>query len=295
MSDPNPQPENALVAKRFKIPGDLVNRKTADLDDEKRSLIRWLHAEGAERDYSLQELGDKIRYDPATVWKVFNGKYEGNLDNVCKAIADYKAIIELRSKGKSLGYTHTKLDDRIWKVCDLALEFQRIAFIIGETQIGKTMALIRYAMEHNHGSTIYIRMPVNPCMSQVLESMAVALRISPQQRERDLRRRVISAFDDRMLLIVDEIHQCLYTKHDAAASRPIEFIRELYDSSQCGVVICGTPVFDEAMERGRFSGILKQTKRRRGCKLVLPSVPRVEDLNTFAARSGLGPTPGRLR
>ena len=52
--------------------------------------------------------------------------------------------------------------------------------------------------------------------------------------------RMFESFDDRMLLIVDEAHQCLYSKGEARGARTIEFIRELFDARKCGVIICGT-------------------------------------------------------
>jgi DNA transposition AAA+ family ATPase len=274
------------------IPGDIVNRATSDLDDEKRSLIRWFHSHCMEHNLSLVESGKLIRYDDSTVHKIFNGRYEGNLDNVCKEISDLKHLVEERSAGRRLDFVVTKGVQRIWKLCDAALEYQRIGFIIGDSQTGKTTALLQYQQDHNHGSTVYVRCPVNPSMAMFLDQFARVLRISTQYTQQEIRRRIISSFDDRMLLIVDEVHQCLSARMMTAAARPIEFVRELFDEAHCGVILCGTPVFDEAMERGAFAGILKQCKRRRICKAMLPATPAPEDMNLFSAAYGLEPATG---
>ena len=284
----------AMQDVKFKIPGDIVNRATSTLPDDQRSAIRWLHAYGAENNLTLAELGHIVRYDASTLHRVFHGKYEGNLANVCKEITEGLRLAEARNKGKKLEFITTALARRIWKYCDACLEFQRIGYIFGESQIGKTVALLKYQQDHNHGSTIYVRMTAGGATTNFLAVLARALRISPQQREKDLIRRIIEAFDDRMLLIVDEVHQCCLRSSILIGGRTIEFIRELFDLTGCGVVLIGTPVFEEEMESGRFAKLLQQIKRRRLPKLKLPSTPSADDLNIFAKAYGLTPAEGEF-
>lgn len=277
--------------KRYKISGDLVNQATADLPDTQRGAIRWLHAYAAEHDRTLEELAADIRYDSTTVYRVLNGKYDGNLDNVAEAILRFKSLYEQRSIGRKLQRIETSLTTRIWKVCDAALQYQRIAFVIGETQVGKTEALLWYRDTHNHGSTIYVTVPTGGTLGAFLVNFARALRINPQAREKELRRRVMAAVDDRMLVIVDEVHRVIRASGNITRSlETIEFLRELFDETKCGMVLCATNVFRQAMdENSGMSEILKQTKRRRLCTLQLPDRPTAEDLNTFAAAYGLAP------
>lgn len=292
MSDEKSEAVVAMSERKFRIAGDVVNKATAELPDEQRSAIRRLHAHGAEHDLSLAELGKLVRYDETTLSRVFHGKYEGNLANVVKEIADFFALHDERSKGRKLTFIETDLARRVWKVCGAALEYQRIGFIFGDTQIGKTEALRKYQQDHNHGSTIYVSVPTGGSMSLFLAALAKALRISPQQKEKELIRRIFEAFDDRMLLIVDEAHQCLYSKGETRGARTLEFVRELFDARKCGVVICGTNVFRDEMDSGRFAGVLKQMKRRRLVALQLPSTPTASDLNTIAEAYGLAPATG---
>lgn len=278
-------------SRRYKISGDLVNQATADLPDDQRGAVRWLHAYAAEHDRSIDDLARDIRYDASTVHRVLNGKYEGNLENVCKEILAFKALYEQRSIGRKLQRIETALTKRIWKVCDAALQYQRIAFIIGETQVGKTEALTWYRDSHNHGSTIYVTVPTGGTLGAFLVNFATALRINPQAREKELRRRIMAAVDDRMLVIVDEVHRVIRASGNSTRSlETIEFLRELFDDTHCGMVLCATNVFRAAMdEQSGMSEILKQTKRRRLCTLQLPDRPTVEDLNTFAEAYGLAP------
>jgi DNA transposition AAA+ family ATPase len=282
----------AMNSKKFRIPGDIVNKATAELPDHQRNAIRWLHAYADEKDLSLSELGRIIRYDESTLHRVFHGKYEGNLDRVSKEIEGARGLIEERSKGRKLEFIETALARRIWNYCDKCLEYQRIGFIVGDSQIGKTTAIQRYAQIHNHGSTVLVRMPAGGAVTQFLVTIARALRISPQQREKELIRRITAAFDDRMLLIVDEVHQCCLRNSAIIGGRTVEFIREIYDNSGCGVVLVSTPVFEEEMEFGRFNKLLLQLKRRRLPKLKLPASPDAKDLDTIAAAYRLPPARG---
>lgn len=273
---------------RFGIAGDVVNKATADLPDDQRSAVRWFHAHVSERGLSLGEAAQLVRYDESVLTRVFHGKYEGSLSNVVDEIEGYRRLYEERSKGRKLGFTETALARKIWKVCEASLEYQRISFIFGDTQIGKTEALLKYRDDHNHGSTIYVSMPTGGALGNFLAALAKALRIPAEQTDKQLIRRILAAFDDRMLLIVDEAHQCFLGRYPKSGARTIEFIRELFDARKCGVVVCGTNVFREEMETGASAGLLKQTKRRRLVALQLPSAPTTDDLNTFASAYKLG-------
>jgi DNA transposition AAA+ family ATPase len=278
--------------RRFKIPGDTVNKATADLDDRHRSAVRWLHAHASEQDLSLEEVGKLVRYDGSTMHRLFHGKYEGSLDNVCKEIEQFRALHEERARGRKLPFIETNLAKKIWKYCDACLEFQRIGFIIGDSQIGKTTALAKYQQDHNHGQTIYVRMPAGGVRGIFLVTLATALRINPRAPEKDMIRRIMECFDDRMLLVIDEVHQTVIRENSMLGVRTIELIREIYDNTGCGVVLCGTHVFDREMEVGRFQQVFLQLKRRRLAKLTLPASPSVADLNTFSRAYGLAPAEG---
>jgi len=279
----------------LRIPGDIVNRATADLPDEQRSAIRRLHAHYIEHGLTIDETAKIIGYTGAVVSQLFRGKYEGKLDNVVKGINSFFELQDKRSQGRKLSFVPTALTDRIWNVCGAALEFQKIAFIFGDQQIGKTEALKAYRDAHNHGSTVYVRMPTGGAMCNFLKELARPLRIGENLSNVRLRERIKNAFDDRMLLIVDEAHACIKESHSTSAIQSIDFIREIFDERQCGVVICATNVFRDAMEAGALYKILRQIKRRRLCALQLPNVPTQADLNTFAAAYDLAPATGPAR
>lgn len=278
--------------------GDLVNRATENLPDEHRSLIRWLHAHAFAQNWTLETTAAAIKRDPNTLYQVFTGRHQASKTAICEEILRLQTITLKREGTEKVGYIKTRLTKRIWDVCQATLTHQRISLIIGDTQIGKTTALKEYAKEHNHGETIYVSMPSGGTLGHFLEELARALRILGRHREMDLRRRILEAFDAKMLLIVDEAHQCLI----AAASSPhgslrsiktLEFIREIHDRTGAGIIISATPIFAREMEDGKFSGVLAQIYNRRLINLRLPRKPTTGDLSAFAAAYGLPPAEGK--
>ena len=291
--------DNAVVAMqeaRHRIPGDIVNKATAELPDNQRSALRRFHAYYSENDLSIADAAALIYLSSATLSLCFRGKYDGKLENIVTAIERFFELEDRRARGRKLQFIPTKLTQRIWSLCDVALELQRVGFIFGASQIGKTEALEAYARAHNHGSTIYVSVPTGGYLSHFLVRLAEKLRISPGQNQAELRQRIIQAFDPRMLLIVDEAHQCIpHNNRIGQRFQTIEFIREIFDQRKCGLVICATRVFEEVMERGALSKILLQLKRRRLCAPNIPDRPTREDLVTFAAAAGLPPSTGKAR
>lgn len=296
-------PTNAMAAlnnSKFKIPGDVVNKATQDLPDEQRSIIRQFHAHYMDNDIGLEETAKLLNMSGATVSLVFRGKYEGNLANVVAQMKKFLELHQERNKIQKLPFIKTKLSQSIFSVCHQARAFQRIAFIFGDTQIGKTTALEEYERQNNHGSTIYVSMPTGGSACYFMAELARKLRISPQQRMFELRRRIIEAFDSRMLLIVDEAHQCVDVdtkKMSMAQKFSLEFIREIFDRAHCGLVICATNLFRDAMtlrESPAFR-IMQQTRRRRLCTLQLQDRPTRDDLNIFSKEYGLSPSTGDAR
>lgn len=293
MMKPNNEETNPIKANRLNIAGDVVYVATADLPDEERGAIRWLHSHAVELNLSRAETGELIDYDTNTIYQVFTGRHKAGKANITKAILKYKELADARRGADKLSFIETRLTKKIWEVCRASLTYQRIGFIFGDSQIGKTTALEEYAIQHNHGETKMVTMPAGGAMTDFLAEMASILKIHKNQKVVDLKRAIVRSFDSRMLLIVDEAHQCFVTSRNgyqnARHIRVLEFIREIHDRSKCGVVISATNVFREELETGRTAGVLNQLHRRRLTALQLPNVPTKADLNTFAKAYSLPP------
>jgi len=276
------------------IPGDAVNRATAELPDSQRSAIRWLHAHALDQGWTIDEAAAKIKKAPNTLYQVLTGRHQAGKAAIVAEIEKLRAMVQARAGTNALTYIETALTKRIWTVCDSCLTYQRIAFIFGDSQIGKTTALEEYQRTHNHGSTIMIRMPAGGKMGDFLRALANALRISTRINTSDLKQRIKAAFDDRMILIVDEAHQAMRQSRNGRtySTEPYEFLREIHDEQRCGLVISATNVFRDELDHGQQAGVLEQLSRRKLVALQLPNIPTETDLQTFAANYGLDKPEG---
>lgn len=288
-------PSNIGSSKRWNIPGDVIMRATSDLPDDQRAVLRWLGEHAAELNYTTAEIGAKLRrpdgsaYDGNTVYKILTGRHEAKLDNFITAVEEYKELALSRSTIRKSGFIETSLSKKINQVCETALLFQRVAFIIGESQIGKTSSLLHVQQTRPHGSVFYVRVPSGGAYADFLSEIAVAMRIPHYINRQQLRARIKAALDDRTLLIIDEAHQVFLNRDGVCGLKLIEFLRELHDESKCGLVICGTKVFANEMQQGRHAKFLQQLDLRQICKLSLPDRPPKADLDTFARAYGLPP------
>jgi DNA transposition AAA+ family ATPase len=287
----------AMQAMRYRIPGDVVNKATSTLADDERSALRWLHSFASERNYSLEEVASLLKQDSGkpysrdSVYQALTGRRAesgASLAPIVSAIERLRKIEEARAVRAP--FIETTLTQRIWKICETALNFQRIAFIYGDSQIGKTTALEEYQRTHNHGETIYVRMPAGGTFGEFIRCIAKALRISPALKDWQMKDKIFASIDSRMLLIVDQCHECFLGQYSDRSLRCLLFVMEIFDRCHCGIVLVGTAKFEAGIMDSRYRETLKQLVRRGLPKpLRLPDKPTVANLNEFSAAYGIPP------
>ena len=257
--------------------------------------ILWLYNFVQAKSLSLENAGRAVGMSGTTVYRLFTASYQASYDAVLEKVAKFRALTEERQKRKAIGFVETSTWKKVEAVCRQALNAQMPAFIYGPSQMGKTTCLLEFARRNNHGTTKYIRMPASPSFSFFVKTVAAACSISPYHNSADqLRERVCHALDSRNLLIVDEFHQAMVTVTDRRAATIMEFIREIYDRTGCGIVLSATRVGEAEIERGRNAGIYDQLRRRGMAKLVLPDTPPASDIRKIAAAFGLPAPEGRV-
>ena len=291
----HPNSSDAILSERQnnRIPGYKVFEKTENLPDDQKLAIRWLHSYYYDSGQSLSDVGTAIGYDGGNVSKIFAGKYVGNLADFVTAISRFRKLTEERASVNRAPYIKTDLYREIEDTCQLALTYQKIAFIYGESQVGKTAALKQYAEDHNHGETTYITMPVGGMLSHFLAALAAKVRMTSSARGDILQLNIFKCFGPNNLLIVDESLRALQAKaYGGSSLKTMDFIRDLHDQTGCGVVLCGTNVFRERMDDKALRQFLNQFKRRSIIRRQLPDVPSESDLNAFARHYKLQPATG---
>jgi len=272
------------------ISGDSVKKALAksvaarEIKQDQADLIWWFFAYCKSNRYSLSQASRELGYESnSTLWRLWNGTYGAKVDNICAKIARYRAITEARASQLNLDFVETSIARRVFKACEAALISQTIVFIYGDSQIGKTRALQQYAALNNHGQTKYIRMPASAGVQLVAREFARACFVSTHSCFEKLRDRILDAVDDKTLLIVDEVHQAFLSYQRTSQVKVLEFIREIYDRTQCGMVLCGTNVLKTEIQEGKLAIMLEQLRRRCTHPIQLPSKPPKPDIEKIAA------------
>ncbi len=255
-----------------------------------KGLILWFFGHCKDRHLNLSEAGKEIHYNAATVSRLFRGNYEGSLDNVIKAIRTYKQLVDERAKMSSDEFVETSIWKSVRATCELALLRHAPARIIGVSQIGKTHSLLEYKRRSEY-LVRYVRIPAAPSFKLCVEEIAAACGVTTCCRVDDLRKRTAQALDHNTLLIIDELHELAISSGHTVAMRVMEWIRQLYDVSGCGIVVCGTKVMEEDLMNGPDMGWLDQFNQRCIKILALPNRLPDADIVLTAKAHGFPPPP----
>jgi DNA transposition AAA+ family ATPase len=281
------------------ISGDTVKQalatmvKAGDLEVEHEQLIWWFYCHSMENGFNLAQAGAQIGKDSSTVYRVWTGKYGAKLTNICTDIARYRKIAEGRASRVDIGFVETSTWRVIDRVCTAALISQTVAFIWGDSQIGKTTCLEEHARRNNHGQTKYVRLPASAGVQLVMKEIAAACYVSPDSCFEKLRYRVMNTIDDKTLLIIDEMHQVFSSYQHGSAIKVLEVLREIYDRTHCGLVLVATNIGRDALEKGPLRHLLEQLRRRGTIKIQLRAAPPKTDLDKIARAFNLPPAEGQ--
>jgi DNA transposition AAA+ family ATPase len=279
----------------FQIPADRIRLAIQDLPDEQRELVWWFSQWCRRNDLNREALGRILRkpgsaeyYSADSILQLLTGgriRRGENIEPMLDAISALRRIEGEREDQATSGFITTRLATEIWARCRKALRRQRIMFIFGESQIGKSAALKQYAIDHNHGETVLIEMPTGGSVTGLIHALAEHFNIpSKSGAKSDLRQRIINCFDSRMLLIVDEAHRA--TRNDIGIDS-FSFLREIWNKAGCGMVISLTNEGRDQLLNGPNKKALSQIWKRRITPLQLPNVPPDDDAALFAAAYGL--------
>lgn len=292
----------AMGAMKYRLGGAVVNQATANLPDAQRSELRWLHSFASGQNIGLDELATMLKkangepYSRDSVYQALTGRRAesgSSLEPLCQSIERLRKVMEARNTVRRSPFIETQLTRRMFKYCDAALTFQKIAFLYGASQIGKSTTLLEYKRTHNHGQTTYVRMPTRGSLGEFIRALAVEMRVSPIAKEWQIKNDIMKSFDDRMLLIVDQCHECFHSHYSDRALASLLFVMEIHDRKRCGVVLSGTSEFEYGMMEGLHRNMMVQLVKRGFPKpLRLPDKPTDNQLAEFAAFYGLRPADG---
>ena len=255
-------------------------------DEGLESVIR-LFTLGKGRGYSFDQTGGLVDYSGATISRLFAGKYEGALDKVVSQIDAYLELEAERAKMRSDRFIENSIWKRVNNLCNFALTRNTVTRLVGPSQIGKTYCLKEY-MRRSSRQVCYVRIPAAPTLKLAVAAFAEAVGVGSSLRTDDARQRVARAIGRNTLLIVDELHELVMSAGKGTAMKVIEWIREIKDNSDCGLVLCGTrSLEDDLINDPRMKGWLVQIDQRCQRIVTLPNRIPMEDIMLAAEAYGL--------
>jgi len=261
-------------------------------EEDGEEAIWWLYNYAQANCLNESALAARMKaYDKNTLYQVFRGSYGVNnkdgrhasWSNVVKAIKAFKAVAIEEAKKKNIGLLDTEVKRTVWQCCDAALNDGMVSFIYGPTRCGKTFSLKAYQRSHNHGTTVYIELGSGWNRQRFVRELAAILGNGVKAAKTwVLEDAIFKTFKRSNLLIVDEFHKALSTLGRDASRALLEFIRDIRDKTECGLVLCATKEGLEDFETGANAKTFRQMIGRAIVKAVLPDRPALRDFNTIA-------------
>lgn len=267
----------------------------AGYDPETTSTLRWLIETAREHSWSLPKLGADIGVSHTVLTRTFGGTYPAGTKTVMSKIDAFRARYESRKTVADTVFVETSLATRIWQAIKYASDYQEIVSIVGNSQWGKTTACEEYQRRkfaEGSDAVIIVRMPVNPAPYTFARLLCKALGIPKRMCFHHSMEALRSAISSRHTLIIDEVHQAATGK--TRGLHCIELLRELYDTTHCGMVLIGTNVWGRILDGSylrEWQGVLGQTMLR-GINVTLPPSLPYDDQKKIWEAYGL-PEPDK--
>lgn len=252
--------------------------------------IFWLHGHALSSGYQLPALSKMTGISKATLSQLFSGKYPADdWTQIVARIIKYRETSDYLVKTAEVGFIETTTAKLIFKLCKQALYDNMPAYIFGASQLGKTRALEEFVRRCNSPSIKYLRCRSGMTKARLarLLGRSCHLRNLDRLSSSDIIDGIVASLNDSSLLILDEFHMCLNTVKPDVSRQLVEFIREIFDLTRCGLVLCSTKVGLTTLEEGPNRLVFDQLRRRGIIKVVLADVPPVKDINDFSRAFGL--------
>jgi len=289
-----PVGNNARASWQFSA--DALAANTAHYSAEARELLRWCFAYCIDTRHPMhrEEFARRVGYSDNVIYKLFTGTYKhpttgARLDVPAKLMRAMRQFRKVETEREMLGdseFVRTPTVNAMWDHCDIAREMQLPLMIVGSSQIGKTTALEQYRLRNNHGSTPYVRMAAASGLQGMVRAIATAVGVSPKSETKSLVARIKRAINSNTLLIIDEVHLLAYTYRKESFFACLEVIREIYDATQCGMILCMTTIGYGKIEAERRNA-LEQLCKRGPVPLKLGNMPTQGDVRAILKSWGL--------
>lgn len=253
------------------IPDNVLADGTRDYAEADRDDLQWLLSWASkELAGSRSRLCEKLATDWSTLFRICTGTYPASITSIMSRV---RALKRQALEGGSTSFVSTTVTRKIHETLDYALagdaDGGKIVMISAPSRRGKTASIAEWCRNNNHGRSVYIDTPESGGMRALISEVAKACRIHRGRGTADMRDRVISSFNRRRILVVDEAAR-LIPHSGRAKVVELDFIRRLHDVQRCAIAFSVTPVFSHLLESGELRAFLEQLVGRISDPLVIP-------------------------
>lgn len=262
----------------------VIAAKYTDLEQE---TLRFWFFLAKDKNYSLGALANVTGVSSTSIHRVFRGIYGADASGIIDRLR--RAREKFHETAANPDFIETSLANKLFAVFDKTRALRNVSILWGPMGIGKTECTLEYQRRNNHGRTLVVRFPAGASFAYFVTHVARSCGISTrsqssfQQREKIIQ--VLSA--GQRLLIIDELHQAFLTTRTDTAVKCCEFLREISDTANCGLVLLGTELLEESVFRGQHKDSLRQLVDRGTVQIPLPAKATKSDYRKFLGFYGL--------
>jgi len=267
------QAASASAHSRINIPLNLENWKHLP-ENISRELL-WFHQHSLDQKLALKDAAEALDYDESTVFRVLKGTYEGNYNNIAKAIQSYRKLSENRGTIQQNEFAETPATRLIFAGLDYAMANNSITLIVGESRQGKTITAREWRDRNNHGRSVLVIAPAYGGTKALLRDIAAAVGVNRNTSAPQMHESILRAFNKNRILIVDEAHRLLPGDR---RSNPVnlEILRDIHDRTGCALALLATARFDTELRKGEY--MFEQLIGRIGMPIRLPRKSKETDI-----------------
>ena len=254
---------------------------------EEQDTLRFWFFLAKDRNYSLTALAQVTGVSSSSLSRVMRGVYGTDAGGIIDKLR--RGREKFHETAANPEFLETSLANQLFAVFDKTRALRNVSILWGPMGIGKTECTMEYQRRNNHGRTLVVRFPAGASFAYFVAHVARSCGISTrsqssfQQREKIIT--VLSA--GQRLLIIDELHQAFLTTRTDTAVKCCEFLREISDVANCGLVLIGTELLEESVFRGPHKDSLRQLVDRGTVQIPLPAKATKKDYQKFLGFYGL--------
>lgn len=196
-------------------------------------VAEQLRAYMGEYGASLHKISQAVGYSPATLSRFLNGQYQGDVKKVEKAVGQYLRMMRIRMERKfeDVKFVHTGVARRIFEALDMTHMEHGFAVIVGDSGVGKTMALREYARDRS--DVIYVHL--DPCR----KGRASFLMLLVSALGGDVKKRSCDLFDQCVDKLKDSHKLMILDEAEHLNPEALDTVRLIRDITGIGLVIVG--------------------------------------------------------